>query len=1752
MTYAFTASQISQIQLAFTAADSANLDTKEGKFKGVYDLINSIVTNEGIIYDSPIEGLEENVWTWIGGAANVNAGTGYFAYFIREYTRNQYEQRYRKTLTDEDLNIASNNIARNFINDILEGSTPTINNLGLIDAAPIAGTVFNEVFSANYAAWSGTILFPMLGIDSYFKDWLLTEQTVPDFKPLAGTYDLVSAAAAAIPLASSATEVILNLLGTFGVSGTASAYAKSKALAADTNKFINDVYQTEKYGFDIKLGDDLFGLGSKTATYIVGTLGNDTYSSNPSSNFSINGTSGKDFIHAGLGDDFIFASDGDDLIDGGQGNDTIDAGKGNDLIRSGAGNDKIIVGQGRDIILDGANEDRLFIRGTDIGLARVGDADRLFPLLGGVAGFIEQTSFNGVPHSPEQDYYDWDDDGNIEYWYSGKTLSTMPNSGGTQVVINDDVFDGLNMVPFSILYEMEGNDLEISFFQGIESLPPFSTTFDYQGPPMWALSAYFEPTFQVTLINFEMGHFGLTLSGPLNVGTVIVDDSPTVNLGAISEYNSAIAAITNGGVISQTLGDMKGEAPLTDPNTGQPIAFKLKTGVLNDTVIGDSTSEIIDGEAGDDFIDGAGGDDELYGGIGNDTIIGGDGNDIIEGGPDNDLLIGGSGADNYNGGSGFDIIDYSGSASGVTLDFASNQFSGGDAVGDTLENIEGAIGTQFFDQFIGSDEAENFTGNAGDDTLTGNGGDDILNGGSGADIIDGGDGLDIAVYTQSTAGVTIDLINQLASGGDAAGDVLTNLEGAIGSGFTDTLIGNDFSNILRGGGGDDVIFGGLGDDTIEGGSGSDILDGGAGIDTLDYSSSSSSVTIDLGSQMVSGGDALGDQISNFENITGSAFADQLTGDQTTNIINAGAGDDQITVTGGNDTILGGEGNDTLIFSASTAAIDINLEGRSYSGGLATGLDALSIESVIGSDFADNLLGSGAENNLSGGIGDDTLTGGAANDILDGGAGSDTAIYSGNQADYKITQYTNGAIKISDLRQGQNQDLNDGVDIVTNTEHFQFADGTLDFANLTIDNAAPELLDDTGFVGLEDQIITISSASLLANDLDFDNDTLTITSVFNAPHGSVELLANGDIEFRPISNFFGSTYFEYEVSDGYTASVTAKVTIELTGVNDNPFAQDDLGINLYEGDPTLITKQSVLMNDFEFDNEEIEIIAVTGFSGGTAILTPSGDILFTPSGQAGSLATIQYTIEDEQGGTDTANISTLLAERQLLTVQDDAFSGTENVALTINLASLFANDTNSGTGPETIVEYSNITNGSISFNSAGDIIFTPGANFFGQASFTYSATNNQGGEDEGTVTLTFLEDQTNDAPIAVDDQNLTATEDVIRIIAAAELLANDSDPDNDTITIISVANALNGTALLLQNGDVEFTPIANYNGPASFSYTISDGNGAMATATATLQVAAVNDAPTDLVITDTVVEENSLGGTLIGNLTVSDPDAGDTVSYSITSGTGASVFEITGNSLVVKQGANLDFETLSQYSLTIEASDSGGLTTSQNLTINLLDIAENSIIIGTNGNDTLTGTSADDIISGLNGNDDLFGLAGNDILIGGRGADLLDGGSGIDTIDYSTASSSITIFLSTSWFRPYGIGIGSDATLDQLVDIENVVGTNSSDLLVGDGAANVIEGGGGNDYLIGAGGRDQFVFKQGDDKDTILDFKEDGSNYETIAIDYDGIDDFSDLSGLITGYGFFNSSTRIDFGNGDRLTLLGVDHDDLSADNFIFL
>lgn len=350
-----------------------------------------------------------------------------------------------------------------------------------------------------------------------------------------------------------------------------------------------------------------------------------------------------------------------------------------------------------------------------------------------------------------------------------------------------------------------------------------------------------------------------------------------------------------------------------------------------ESILGSNYADLLTGDGNANTLTGGAGEDSLYGGAGSDSLYGGDGNDLMQGG---------AGSDRIDGGAGVDTVDYSDSTAGVNVNLGTGAASGGTAAGDTLVAVENIFGSIYNDTLYGGATDNFLSGGAGNDYVDAGNGDDTLEGGAGRDTLYGGQGMDYLDYSQSNAGVSINLAANTASGGHATGDVLAGVDGIFGSVFDDTLIGFDNQGLT----GDvytNVFFGGGGNDYMDAGAGNDILNGDEGNDT---------VIAGAGDDVASGGDGN-------DSVYGGTGNDSAYGGDGNDLVDAGDGNDLAEGGDGNDSVYGGAGNDSL-----------------YGG---DGNDLIS-----GGAGNDVLTGGAGSDTFIGGIGDTIVGGAGDNDVLD--------------------------------------------------------------------------------------------------------------------------------------------------------------------------------------------------------------------------------------------------------------------------------------------------------------------------------------------------------------------------------------------------------------------------------------------------------------------------------------------------------------------------------------------------------------------------------------------------------------------------------------------------------------------------------------------------------------------------------------------------------------------------------------------------
>ena len=374
----------------------------------------------------------------------------------------------------------------------------------------------------------------------------------------------------------------------------------------------------------------------------------------------------------------------------------------------------------------------------------------------------------------------------------------------------------------------------------------------------------------------------------------------------------------------------------------------------------------------------------------------------------------------------------------------------------------------------------------------------------------------------------------------------------------------------------------------------------------------------------------------------------------------------------------------------------------------------------------------------------------------------------------------------------------------------------------------------GVTATEDTAMTIDATDLLANDSDVDGDTITLIGVEadDNTHGTVSLDANGNVVFTPDANYNGEATFTYTISDGNGGTDTATVSLNVDAVNDAPDAVDDSGEEL-----TILlgTKEDVgSITDWGTKNDDgtvsIDIDGVTGTITATGRDGENSSINYDAGKSDGGGADYGLGVAGKSEETDLGESINISFDETLLnaTIGIDSLYHRYNNPTEDASVEWTAYKDGEEVASGSVVRDVNDTDGDGS--KVTNVIHVDTA--FNSIKFASEAESGQ----NANFDIRYLE-----ADVVVD---IATDEDTAMTIDATDLLANDSDVDGDTITLIGVEadDNTHGTVSLDANGNVVFTPDANYNGEATFTYTISDGNGGTDTATVSLNVDAVNDAP----------------------------------------------------------------------------------------------------------------------------------------------------------------------------------------------------------------------------------------------------------------------------------------------------------------------
>jgi outer membrane protein OmpA-like peptidoglycan-associated protein len=285
----------------------------------------------------------------------------------------------------------------------------------------------------------------------------------------------------------------------------------------------------------------------------------------------------------------------------------------------------------------------------------------------------------------------------------------------------------------------------------------------------------------------------------------------------------------------------------------------------------------------------------------------------------------------------------------------------------------------------------------------------------------------------------------------------------------------------------------------------------------------------------------------------------------------------------------------------------------------------------------------------------------------------------------------------------------------------------------------------------------------------------------------------------------------------TSSETRLGELEL--VNTFPEAVDDAASTPQDQAVTI----DVLANDQDADGDQLSIVAISQPANGTVGINGDDSVTYTPLPGFFGTDTFTYTVADPRDAQSTATVTIEVIERPPLIANDDSASTVRNASVMIDVL-----DNDEGDAPS-VAGVGSPANGTVELQD--DIVtYTPNRDFTGNDTFTYEIGDALGNTAEATVAI--IVDPFNQSPVAVDDTATTRKNTPVVI----DVLANDSDPDGDALTIISVTQITEfGFGEITPDNQILYTPMPGWWGGDELSYTISDGFGGEATATIVLDV-----------------------------------------------------------------------------------------------------------------------------------------------------------------------------------------------------------------------------------------------------------------------------------------------------------------------------
>lgn len=453
---------------------------------------------------------------------------------------------------------------------------------------------------------------------------------------------------------------------------------------------------------------------------------------------------------------------------------------------------------------------------------------------------------------------------------------------------------------------------------------------------------------------------------------------------------------------------------------------------------------------------------------------------------------------------------------------------------------------------------------------------------------------------------------------------------------------------------------------------------------------------------------------------------------------------------------------------------------------------------------------------------------------------------------------------------------------------------------------PTAVDVDGISTTEPVIFSVGNGALLSGA----NDVGTFTFTAGAA------TAAGAPATVTIAPFNGTLFLNQDRQIVFGDAVSAEL-----GINTRPVGADDTGAGNEDTDIVI----DVLGNDVDAD--AIDALTIESFSNGDMglVALQAGKLTYTPDANFAGTDTFTYVVTDGKE-TSTATVTVTVANVNDAPIVSAVTATTSEDQPTLIDVLAAASDPDMGDVLR-ISDVADAMNGTAMIE--GDAVrFTPADDYNGVGSFAFFVTD---GTETIRQTATVTVTPVNDDPTAVGDERTLDEGGSVEI----DVLANDSDVDGDTLTLGTIGDASNG-AITKSGNSLIYTPVAGFNGDDSFVYEVIDGKGGSATATVSLTINPINDAPTAGDDFATVLEDKSVTISVLNGDT--DPD-GDELSVTGVGGAANGMVVLDGNE--VTYTPNRDY--VGSDSFTYDISDGKGGTDTGTVTVDVTPVNDAPIL-----------------------------------------------------------------------------------------------------------------------------------------------------------------------------------------------------------------